>query len=78
MPGLKATATCLRGDDVDTAVRGADSEWERDLRLDYRLQDGRLKGVDLSLRHASLRSDVVNQRDQDELRAIVSYTFTLL
>jgi len=78
VPGLKATATYLRGDDVDTAVRGADSEWERDLRVDYRVQDGWFKGVDLSLRHASLRSDVVGQRDQDELRAIASYTFTLL
>lgn len=63
---------------MDTAVRGADSEWERDLRVDYRVQDGWFKGVDLSLRHASLRSDVVGQRDQDELRAIASYTFTLL
>ncbi|MFA5678581.1 MAG: OprD family porin [Pseudomonas sp.] len=78
IPGLKATATYLRGDDVDTAVAGADHEWERDLRVDYRVQDGWLKNLDLSLRHASLRSDVVNQRDQDELRAIVSYTFTLL
>ena len=78
VPGLKASATYLRGDDVDVAVAGADHEWERDLRLDYKVQDGWLKNVDLSLRHASLRSDVAGQRDLDEVRAIVSYTFKLL
>ena len=78
VPGLKASATYLRGDDVKAAVPGADHEWERDLRVDYRIQNGWLKNLDLSLRHASLRSDVAGQRDQDELRAIASYTFTLL
>ena len=76
LPGLKTTATYLRGKDIDTAAGVRDTEWERDLRVDYTIQDGFLKDVGFSLRHASLRSDV--QRDRDELRAIVNYTFTLL
>ena len=76
LPGLKTTATYLRGKDIDTAAGVRDSEWERDLRVDYTVQDGLLKDVGFSLRHASLRSDV--QRDRDELRAIVNYTFILL
>lgn len=63
---------------MDTAVSGADREWERNLRLDYKIQNGPLKDLDFSLRHASLRSSVIDQRDIDELRFIVSYSFSLL
>lgn len=77
-PGLKTTLTYLRGTDVDAAVAGKDKEWERDLRLDYTLQEGPLKNLGLSLRHASLRSSVANQRDIDETRFIVSYNIVLL
>lgn len=76
LPGLKTSATYLRGKDIDTPPGVRDTEWERDLRVDYTIQDGFLKDVGFSLRHASLRSDV--QRDRDEVRAIVNYTFTLL
>ncbi|WP_185268170.1 OprD family porin [Halopseudomonas xiamenensis] len=76
LPGLKTTATYLRGKDIDTAAGVRDTERERDLRVDYTVQDGLFKDVGFSLRHASLRSEV--QRDRDELRAIVNYTFTLL
>jgi len=77
VPGLKATASYLRGTDVDSAVAGADSEWERDLRVDYKVQSGYLKDLGISLRHASLRSAVPGQRDVDEVRAILSYSFVL-
>lgn len=77
VPGLKATASYLRGTDVDSAVAGADSEWERDLRVDYKVQSGYLKDLGISLRHASLRSEVAGQRDVDEVRAILSYSFVL-
>ncbi len=77
VPGLKATASYLRGTDVDSAVAGADSEWERDLRVDYKVQSGYLKDLGISLRHASLRSEVTGQRDVDEVRAILSYSFVL-
>ncbi len=78
VPGLRGAAVYLRGSDVDTAVSGADREWERNLRLDYKIQNGPLKDLDFSLRHASLRSSVIDQRDIDELRFIVSYSFSLL
>ncbi len=78
IPGLRANATYLRGSNVKSNVSGANNEWERDLRLDYTIQDGLFKNVGLSLRHASLRSNVTGQRDIDEVRAIISYNIVLL
>lgn len=77
-PGLKATVTYLSGNDVDAASASNDSEWERDLRLDYSVQTGPLKNLGLSLRNASLRSSVAGQRDIDETRVILSYNIALL
>ncbi|WP_342247267.1 OprD family porin [Pseudomonas sp. OTU5201] len=75
VPGLKATATYLKGTNIET--QGDDQgEWERDFRLDYVLQGGPLKGLGVSWRNAALRSDAA--RDQDENRLILSYTLTLL
>lgn len=78
IPGLKTTATYLYGTDVDAAVSGKDKEWERDVRVDYTVQNGPLKNLAISLRHASLRSGVATQRDIDEARVIVSYNIVLL
>ncbi|MFZ6045752.1 OprD family porin [Pseudomonas sp. CR3202] len=75
VPGLKAQATYLKGDNIETQASDQ-GEWERDLRLDYVLQSGPLKGLGVSWRNAALRSDAV--RDQDENRLILSYTLTLL
>lgn len=77
VPGLKASGAYLRGSDIDAAGQDADKEWERDLRLDYKVQSGAFKNVGVSLRHASLRSKVSNQRDVDEARVILSYTIAL-
>jgi len=76
-PGLKATLTYLSGDNIDSAT-GDQKEWERDLRLDYAIQEGTFKGVGFSWRNAVLRSTVANQNDQDENRLIVSYTLPLM
>ena len=75
VPGLKASATYLSGDNIDN-IAGDRREWERDLRLDYSLQGGPLKGLAFSLRNASLRGN--NVSDQDENRVIVSYSLPLL
>ncbi|MEK1904626.1 MAG: OprD family porin [Pseudomonas sp.] len=75
-PGLKAIVTYLSGDNVD-AVGGDRKEWERDLRIDYTLQDGALKGLGVSWRNASLRGNTT-ANDQDENRLIVSYTLPIL
>lgn len=77
VPGLKASVAYLSGDDA-RSVEGDRKEWERDFRLDYTLQDGALKGLGLSWRNASLRSNAIGQRDQDENRLIVSYSLPLL
>ena len=76
-PGLSFAATYLRGAGI-RAVDGADrGEWERDLRLEYAPEEGMLQNVNVSLRHASLRSTVADQRDIDEARLVVSYTIEL-
>lgn len=75
VPGLSFTAKYLRGSDIDT-VAGGDKEWERNLRLDYKVQSGVLKDMGVSLRHASFRSDVAT--DEDQLRVYLTYDFVLL
>lgn len=75
VPGLKASLTYLSGDNIDNAT-GDKKEWERDFRLDYALQEGALKGLGLSWRNASLRSEVAN--DTDENRLYVTYSLPLL
>lgn len=61
------------------ANAGDGKEWERDLRLDYSLQEGALKGLSFSWRNASLRSsDLPSQADIDQNRLIVSYSLPLL
>src|SRR5690554_6463388 len=76
VPGLSFSAKYLRGSDIDTLGNTGDREWERDLRLDYKVQSGVLKDLGVSLRHASLRSDVA--RDEDQLRVYLTYNFVLL
>jgi hypothetical protein len=76
VPGLKATVTYLSGDNID-AVGGDRKEWERDLRLDYVLQDGALKGLGVSWRNATLRGNTT-AADQDENRLILSYSLPIL
>jgi hypothetical protein len=74
VPGLKASVTYLSGDNID-AADGDRKEWERDLRVDYTLQDGALKGLGFSWRNASLRGN--SAADQDENRLIVSYSLPI-
>lgn len=77
VPGLSFTAKYLRGSDFDTAdAADGDREWERDMRLDYKVQSGMLKDLGVSLRHASFRSDAA--QDEDQLRVYLTYNFVLL
>jgi hypothetical protein len=75
VPGLKTVVTYLSGDNIDSAA-GDRKEWERDLRIDYALQSGPLKGVGISWRNASLRGNASS--DLDENRLILSYSLPLL
>jgi len=75
IPGLKAGVTYFSGDDID--ANGSDKrEWERDVRVDYKVQEGMLKGVGFTWRNAMLRGN--DTRDQDENRLIVNYSIPLL
>ncbi|MGQ7818687.1 OprD family porin [Metapseudomonas furukawaii] len=76
VPGLKATVTYLSGDNIDSA-NGEKKEWERDIRLDYVLQEGAFKGLGVSWRNATLRGNT-STADQDENRLILSYSLPIL
>ncbi|MEX0163971.1 OprD family porin [Pseudomonas brassicacearum] len=78
VPGLKASVAYLRGDDVKT-VSGASeySEWERDMRVDYVVQQGALKGFGTTVRHGTYRSSGVGT-SQDQTRVIFNYTYNFM
>lgn len=75
VPGLKASAMYFKGHGINAT--GKDHrEWERDLRVDYVLQSGPLKGLGLTVRHASLRGNDVT--DRDDIMTILNYSISLL
>ncbi|MBZ9783029.1 OprD family porin [Pseudomonas sp. REP124] len=73
IPGLTTQVTYQRGDHVKTDS-GDQHEWERDIHFNYAFQQPMLKGLSVSLRNATLRSTVPNQRDIDENRVYLTYT----
>ncbi|AOE85512.1 porin OprE [Pseudomonas sp. TCU-HL1] len=48
IPGLKASLMYLKGDDIKSTSGDDKSEWERDIGLDYVIQDGALKGLGIA------------------------------
>jgi len=77
LPGLTTSVMYLKGDNVATST-GDKGEWERDFSLGYVVPEGTFKGLGLTWKNASLRSEVASQRNQDENRLIVSYTLPIL
>ncbi|MCD5978568.1 Outer membrane porin [Pseudomonas savastanoi pv. glycinea] len=81
VPGLKAAIAYLHGDDIrgnTNATRNNDySQWERDMRVDYVIQSGPLKGFGTTLRHGSYRADagLNGATDTDQTRLIFNYTY---
>jgi hypothetical protein len=75
VPGLRASMIYLKGSDIKTVASGDKSEWERDVALDYVIQDGTFKGVGFGWRYGMLRSQIDPHQDQNRL--IVSYTLAL-
>ncbi|HEY0285565.1 MAG TPA: OprD family outer membrane porin, partial [Pseudomonas sp.] len=73
--GLTTSVSYLAGDHIQAA--GTGNEWERDFTLGYVVPDGKLKGLGMTWRNASIRSGVTSQRDQDQNRIILSYTVAL-
>ncbi|AVD87988.1 MULTISPECIES: OprD family porin [Pseudomonas] len=83
VPGLKASVSYLRGTDVRYASgNGTYSEWERDARIDYVIQEGTLKGLGFSLRQGVYRGTNGDTgeftKDTDQTRFIVNYTYSFL
>lgn len=80
VPGLKASVSYLRGDDIRyTSGHGTYKEWERDARIDYVIQEGPLKGLGASLRHGVYRGEGSEaSADQDQTRLIFNYTYNFL
>lgn len=79
VPGLKAAVAYLHGDDIKSATGGSDSsEWERDMRLDYVVQQGPLKGFGTTLRHGTYRGSGTGIASQDQTRLIFNYTYNFL
>lgn len=77
VPGLKLSADYVKGDHARTSV-GERSEWFRGTTLEYAVQSGTFKGLNLAWRNGSFRSTVPNTRDADENRVILSYSLSLL
>ncbi|GAB7531666.1 OprD family outer membrane porin [Pseudomonas sp. 3A(2025)] len=82
VPGLKAAIAYLHGDDIKGTGANAGrefSEWERDMRVDYVIQSGPLKGFGTTLRHASFRSETgLATSDTDQTRLIFNYTYNFM
>jgi hypothetical protein len=76
VPGLKAAVAYLHAEDIKGTganVGREFSEWERDLRVDYVIQSGPLKGFGTTIRQGTFRSDVATNTDQTRL--IFNYTY---
>ncbi|WHS60094.1 OprD family porin [Pseudomonas sp. G2-4] len=81
VPGLKAAVAYLHGESIKaTTAGGSDSsEWERDMRLDYVVQQGALKGFGTTLRHGSYRGTGSGSgADRDQTRLIFNYTYNFM
>jgi hypothetical protein len=76
VPGLKASIAYLKGTGIKTQNLGDQSEWERDMTLDYVIQSGTFKNVGFSLRNGQSNTDA--GRDVDQSRFIINYTISLL
>ena len=75
LPGLKLSLMYLKGDDIRTRNGHEAREWERDLGLDYVIQDGAFKGLGLAWRQGLLHSQI--DPNQEQNRLIVSYSLAL-
>ncbi|MBD8495506.1 OprD family porin [Pseudomonas syringae] len=83
VPGLKAAIAYLHAEDIKGtgATAGREfSEWERDMRVDYVIQSGPLKGFGTTLRHGTYRGDaaLASSTNTDQTRLIFNYTYNFM
>lgn len=76
LPGLCAGVAYLSGSHIRNTRSEAQSEWERDITMDYLVQTGTFKGLKFSWRNGSLRGNATTEQDQNRL--IVGYSIPLL
>lgn len=79
VPGLKASAAYLYGRDIKATNGVGDdlNERETDLRVDYVIQTGPLKGFGTTLRHGMYRGNT-STLDEDQTRLIFNYTYSFM
>ncbi|OUM05830.1 porin [Pseudomonas syringae] len=82
IPGLKAAIAYLHADDIRDRTTGKEeySEWETDMRVDYVIQSGPMKGFGTTLRHGTYRADgdLNNSSNTDQTRLIFNYTYNFM
>lgn len=78
VPGLKASAAYLSGKDIRPATSAGKrtDENETDLRVDYVIQSGALKGLGTSVRHGIYSGDFAGTQNTNQTRVFVNYTYT--
>ncbi|MFK7701606.1 OprD family porin [Pseudomonas caspiana] len=82
IPGLKASIAYIHAEDIKGVASNGTlgrefSEWERDMRVDYVIQSGPLKGFGTTVRHGSYRgdADLAGSTNTDQTRVIFNYTY---
>jgi len=80
VPGLKTSIAYLHGDNIKAknGVGSDQSEWETDMRVDYTIQQGALKGFGTTLRHGTYRGNASGMDAQDQTRLIFNYTYSFM
>ncbi|MCS3471511.1 hypothetical protein M2401_005275 [Pseudomonas sp. JUb42] len=80
VPGLKASFAYLSGDNIKAKVAGGSElhEAERDMRLDYVVQAGLLKGFGTTIRTGNYHGENTGTSSQDQTRIIFNYTYNFM
>ncbi|MFT0211176.1 OprD family outer membrane porin [Pseudomonas sp. F1_0610] len=78
VPGLKAGVSYTKGTNMYLKNTTKGHQWERDIALDYTIQEGTFKNVTFSARNGTLRGHNGAVKDTDHNRVYVTYTLPLL
>ncbi|WP_339437633.1 OprD family porin [Pseudomonas sp. EL_65y_Pfl1_R32] len=76
LPGLTFMTRYVKGTDAEVLATDSGRERELDIELQYKVQSGPLKALDIRLRNAAYRSDFT--RDANDTRVILSYPISFL
>lgn len=76
LPGLRVSTMYLKGTSIKTRSGRDQSEWERDISVDYVIQSGVVKGLGITWLNGKSHSEA--SRDQDQNRVFISYSVPIL